>query len=304
MRIQKVVVPCLLVAGLLSQGLWAQTVKPMTVEESIAFVDPKSPTYINGSEQQQMHPIPHKIVGNLYYVGSETLSSFLVTTPQGHILINATYEKNVPLIRQSVEKLGFSFKDIKILATSHGHGDHVEGDAMVKQLTGAQVVMMAEDVAMVQKVTPGGKPHPIDRVIHHLEEVSLGGTTMVAHLTPAHTPGCTTWTMRIPEGAQTYNVVIQGCGIGTGRLVDENGKMTKEVNETIATFKYLRALPCDIFLAAHGTQYNLKAKYDNIGNGPNPFLDAQGYQTELDNWETYFIANLSEQLKAAMAGKK
>jgi hypothetical protein len=90
MRIQKVVVPCLLVAGLLSQGLWAQTVKPMTVEESIAFVDPKSPTYINGSEQQQMHPIPHKIVGNLYYVGSETLSSFLVTTPQGHILINAT----------------------------------------------------------------------------------------------------------------------------------------------------------------------------------------------------------------------
>jgi metallo-beta-lactamase class B len=303
MQIYRLVLLFVLAIGCLQPAIWAQTVRPMTVEEAIAFVDPKSPTYINGSEEQQMHPIPHKIVGNLYYVGSETLSSFLVTTPQGHILINSTYEKNVPLIRQSVEKLGFNFRDIKVLVTSHGHTDHVEGDALVKQLTDAQVVMMAEDVPLVQKVTPGGKPHPVDRVIHHREEVALGGTTLIAHLTPAHTPGCTTWTMRIPEGGQTYNVVIQGCGIGTGPLVDANGKMTKEVDEYIATFKYLRALPCDIFLAAHGTQYNLKAKYDNIGNGPNPFIDPQGYQTALDNWEKYFIVNLSQQLKAAMVKK-
>lgn len=304
MKALKVICGSLFVICVFAAASRAQTVKPLTAEEALAFVDPKSPTYINGSEAQQINPIPHKIVGNLYFVGSETLGSFLVVTPQGHILINSTYERNVPLIRQSVEKLGFSFKDIKILATSHGHGDHVEGDAMVKQMTGAQVVMMAEDVEPVRRITPGGEAHPIDRVIHDREEIALGGTTLVAHLTPAHTPGCTTWTAQIPENGKTYNVVIQGCGIGTGSLLESDGRVKKEVDQTIATFKLLRSLPCDIFLAAHGTQYNLKAKYDNIGKGPNPFIDPDGYKTALDNWERYFIANLSQQISAAAGVKK
>ncbi len=304
MKTVKVICAGLFVICLFETASWGQTVKRMTVEEALAFVDPKSPTYLNGSEAQQINSIPHKIVGNLYFVGSETLSSFLIVTPQGHILINSTYERNVPLIRQAVEKLGFNFKDIKILATSHGHGDHVEGDAIVKQMTGALVVMMAEDVEPVRKITPGGKPHPIDRIIHDREEVALGGTTLVAHLTPAHTPGCTTWTARIPEDGKTYDVVIEGCGIGTGPLLDKDGKIKKEVDETIATFKLLRSLPCDIFLAAHGTQYNLKAKYDNIGKGANPFIDPEGYKTSLDNWEKYFIANLGQQISAAAGAKK
>ena len=296
MQIWKCLV-CLLLASLAAPHLLAQTVPALTVQEVLA-------RNINGLEPQQFRPIPHKIVGNLYYVGSETLSSFLLTTPQGHILINSNFERSVPLIQSSVEKLGFNFKDIKILLTSHGHIDHVEGDAMVKQLTGAQVMVMAEDVAVEQKITPGGKPHPIDRVFHDLDEVALGGTTLVAHLTPAHTPGCTTWTMRIPEGQQTYNVVIQGCGLGTGRLVDDNGKLTKEVDQYIASFKYLRTLPCDIFLAAHGPQYNLMAKYANVGSGKNPFIDPQGYQTELDNWEKFFVAQLADQVRNAMRVKK
>jgi metallo-beta-lactamase class B len=267
-------------------------------------VDPKSPTFVNGSEADQTRPLPpHKIVGNLYYVGTETLGSFLVVTPQGNILINSTFERTVPLIQQSVEKLGFNFKDTKILATSHGHGDHVEGDAMVKQMTGAQVVMMAEDVEPVRKIMPGGKPHPIDRIIHDRDQITLGGTTLTAYLTPAHTPGCTTWTMQIPDAGKTYNVVIQGCGLGTGRLVDQDGKIMKEVDQTIGSFKLLRSLPCDIFLAAHGRQYNLKAKSDNIGKGANPFIDPEGYQNELDNWQTYFIANLGQQIAAAAEKK-
>ena len=219
-KLERTLISLLLSAGLAAPQLVAQTVPPLTVQEVLA-------RGINGTEAQQMRPIPHKIVGNLYYVGSETLSSFLVTTPQGHILINSNFERNVPLIKASVEKLGFSFKDIKILLTSHGHIDHVEGDAMVKQLTGAQVMVMAEDVAVEQKITPGGKPHPIDRIFHDREEVALGGTTLVAHLTPAHTPGCTTWTTPITEAGKTYNVVILGCGIGTGPLVDANGKVTE-----------------------------------------------------------------------------
>src|SRR5881628_2847158 len=119
---------------------------------------------------------PHKIIGNIYYVGTKTLSSFLIVTPQGNILIDSTYERNVPTIKKSVEQLGFKFSDIKILLGSHAHADHQEGDAMVKELTGAQVMVMSEDVPALQAMKPGGKEHPIDRVLHDGEEVKLGGT--------------------------------------------------------------------------------------------------------------------------------
>src|SRR5262245_35912229 len=132
---------------------------------------------------------PHKVIGNIYYVGTKSLAVFLVTTPQGHILINSTYERNVPAIQKSVEQLGFKFTDIKILLGSHAHGDHQEGDALVKQLTGAQVIATAEDVPALRAMKPGGKEHPIDRVLHDGDTVALGGTTLVAHLTPGHTRG-------------------------------------------------------------------------------------------------------------------
>ncbi len=109
---------------------------------------------------------PHKVIGNVYFVGTADLGSYLITTPAGHILINSDFETTVPVIRASVEKLGFKFTDIKILLGSHAHGDHMEGDAMVKELTGAQVMAMEQDVPRSSKMKPGGKPHPIDRVLH------------------------------------------------------------------------------------------------------------------------------------------
>src|SRR5438093_12208607 len=151
---------------------------------------------------------PHKIIGNIYYVGTRTLSSFLVATPQGAVLINSTYERNVPVIQKSVEQLGFKFSDIKILLGNHAHGDHQEGDALVKQLTGAQVMAMAEDVPALQAMKPGGKEHPIDKVLHDGEVVTLGDETLVAHLTAGHTRGCTTWTMKVQDAGRAYNVVF------------------------------------------------------------------------------------------------
>src|SRR6266852_1048469 len=155
---------------------------------------------------------PHKIIDNIYYVGTKSLAAFLVVTPEGHILINSTYERNVPAIQKSVEQLGFKFSDIKILLGSHAHGDHQEGDALVRQLTGAQVMVMAEDVPALQAMKPGGKEHPIDKILHDGEEVTLGGATLVAHLTPGHTHGSTTWTMRAQEGGRTYDVMF-GCSL-------------------------------------------------------------------------------------------
>lgn len=132
-------------------------------------------------------PFPaHKIIGNVYFVGSEQLGSFLITTPEGHILINSDYEETVPVIRAAVEKLGFKFTDIKILLGSHAHPDHMTGDALVKELTGARVMAMEEDIPALNNIRPGGKAHPIDRVLHDGDAVTLGGTTLVAHLTPGH----------------------------------------------------------------------------------------------------------------------
>ena len=147
---------------------------------------------------------PHKVIGNIYYVGSESLGSFLFVTPQGNILLNSCFEATVPVIRSSVEKLGFKFTDIKILLGSHAHADHMEGDALVKELTGAQVMAMEQDVPALMKIRPGGKPHPLDKTLHDGDEVKLGGTTLVAHLTAGHTRGCTTWTTKAQENGKTY----------------------------------------------------------------------------------------------------
>src|SRR5437016_1029855 len=156
-----------------------------------------------GTEDDQTAQFPpHKIIGNIYYVGTRTLSSFLVVTPQGNILIDSTYERNVPTIEKSVQQLGFKFSDIKILLGSHAHGDHQEGDALVKQKTGAQVMAMAEDIPALKEIRPGGKDHPIDKMLHDGESVTLGGTTLVAHLTPGHTRGCTTWTLKAQENGR------------------------------------------------------------------------------------------------------
>ncbi len=240
---------------------------------------------------------PHKVIGNIYYVGTKSLAVFLVATPQGNILINSTFERNVPLVQQSIEELGFRFSDTKILLGSHAHGDHQEGDALVKQLTGAQVMAMAEDVPALQAMKPGGKEHPIDRVLHDGDTVSLGGVTLVAHLTPGHTRGCTTWTMKVADGGRTYDVVIIGSfGVNPGfRLVD-NPDVPGIADEFRRTFAVARSLPCDIPLGSHPGMYNLDEKFPKIGKGgPNPFIDPDGCRLEVEIDEAMFRAVLAAQ---------
>ena len=243
---------------------------------------------------------PHKVIGNIYYVGSESLSSFLVVTPQGNILINSCFEATVPVIRDSVEKLGFKFTDIKILLGSHAHADHMEGDALVKKLTGAQVMAMAEDVPALMKIRPADKPHPLDKTLHDGDQVKLGGTTLVAHLTAGHTRGCTTWTTQATEDGKTYDVVIIGSvGVNPGYKLVNNDEVPGMAGEYMRSFKLLRSLPCDVPLGSHPSMYNLAAKYPLLGKGPNPFIDPAGYKHELDIQEHAFLQRLDEQKKAA-----
>src|SRR5579863_4224818 len=245
-------------------------------------------------EEQTTQFPPHKIIGNLYYVGTRTLSSFLIVTRQGNILINSTYERNVPTIQKSVEQLGFKFSDIKVLLGTHAHNDHQEGDALVKQMTHAETMAMAEDVPALQAMKPGGKDHPIDKTLHDREKVTLGGTTLTAHLTAGHTHGCTTWTMKAQEGGKMYNVVI-ACSFRPPTI------LTPEViAEFNRTFPLVRSLPCGVPLGDHTAQYRMQEKYSKLQQGlRNPFIDPAGCKYEVEIEEAMFHALLNEQKKAS-----
>ena len=240
---------------------------------------------------------PFRIAGNLYYVGSKSLASYLITTPEGHILINTDFEETVPVIRAGVEKLGFKFTDIKIILGSHAHDDHMEGDAMVKELTGGRVMVMEQDIPALKKMMPGGKKHPIDHVLHDGDDVKLGGSKLTAHLTAGHTKGCTTWSMKATEAGKTYDVVIV-CSVGwnPGYVLVNNKDYPQIANDYVRSFVTLRKLPCDIFLGAHGSFYDLDAKYvELLKGGANPFLDHAGYLAYIDLKEKQFYAELDRQ---------
>lgn len=289
-------------AAVLGPGVslcWAQTANPAPADHPEITVHGRK--FTPGSilarnmgmpEDQTAQFPPHKIIGNLYYVGTRTLSSFLIVTPQGNILINSTYERNVQTIQKSVEQLGFKFSDMKILLGTHAHNDHQEGDALVKQLTGAKTMAMAEDVPALQAMTPGGKEHPIDKTLHDGETVTLGGTTLTAHLTAGHTRGCTTWTMKAQEAGKMYNVVI-GCSLRPPATLTPN--VIAEFNHT---FPLVRSLACDVPLGDHPAQYNMQEKYAKLRDrAGNPFIDPDGCTYEVDIEETMFHALLDEQQK-------
>jgi metallo-beta-lactamase class B len=246
------------------------------------------------TEDQETQFPPHRIAGNVYYVGTKTLASFLIVTPQGNILIDTTYERNVPVIQKSVEQLGFKFSDIKIVLGNHAHGDHMEGDAMVRQLTGAKLMAMAEDVPALEAIKPGGKAHVVDRILHDGESVTLGGTTLVAHLTAGHTRGGTTWTTKVQADGKTYDVVFF-CSLRAGGAVTP--EIAKELDHSFAA---VRALPCDVPLGDHPAQYGMTDKYGKLkSGGPNPFVDKANCLREANIQEAMYHAVVDEQKQAA-----
>ena len=245
-------------------------------------------------EEQSTQFPPHKIIGNVYYVGTKTLSSFLIVTPGGNVLIDSTYERNVPIIRKSVEQLGLKFSDIKILLGNHAHGDHMEGDAMMKELTGAQVIVMSEDVPALKEMQPGGKKHPIDRVIQDGDTVELRGTVLVAHLTAGHTRGATTWTLKATEGGQTHDVVFFSSLRSPAQLTPPM------IEEFSRSFEVVSQLPCDVPLGDHPAQFGMLEKYaKSKSSALNPYIDVAGCGLEAKIEEAMFHAILQEQEKAA-----
>jgi metallo-beta-lactamase class B len=241
-------------------------------------------------------PFPaHKIVGNVYFVGSEQLGSFLITTPAGHILINSDYEETIPVIRASVEKLGFKFSDIKILLGSHAHPDHMSGDALFKELTGARVMVMEQDVPALRNMRQGGKEHPMDRILKDGDTVELGGVTLTAHLTPGHTQGCTTWTLKTQEAGRTYDVVVVGSlSLNAATLVN-NAAYPQIADDFRRSFAKMRTLKADVFVGSHNGFYQMAQKYAKLAaGGLNPFVDPDGYKALIDSSEKAFNDRMKE----------
>jgi metallo-beta-lactamase class B len=256
---------------------------------------------------------PFHIAGNLYYVGSADLASYLIATPKGLILINSNLASSPPLIRKSVEALGFKWSDIKILLISHAHYDHCAGSAEILKETGAKYEVMDADVSVVES---GGRtdfqygtdpsmrfaPAHVDRILHDGDTVSLGGTVLTAHLTAGHTRGTTTWTMDEREGderegGRMLHVMIVGSpNVNPGYNLVRNSAYPQIAADYKHEFVVLRNLPCDIFLGAHGSYFDMKEKYTKFKNGDrNAFVDPAGYKAYVADRRQAFEAELARQ---------
>jgi metallo-beta-lactamase class B len=251
---------------------------------------------------------PFRIAGNLYYVGSEDLASYLIVTPKGDILINSNLESSPAQIRKSVESLGFHFSDIKILLISHGHYDHCAGSAEILRQTHAKYEVMASDVSVVES---GGRTDfnyandeslrfpraHVDRILHDGDKVTLGGTVLTAHLTAGHTKGTTTWTLDEPEAGRTLHVVIVGSpNVNPGYKLVRNPTYPRIAADYRHEFEVLKKLPCDIFLGAHGGYFDLTEKYPRFKAGDkNAFIDPAGYKAYIADRQQAFEAELKKQ---------
>jgi metallo-beta-lactamase class B len=238
-----------------------------------------------------------KVAGNLYYVGTADLAVYLINTPQGNILINSDFEEDVPTIKKSIEQLGFKYGDTKIILISHAHGDHDAATGIIKKDTGAKLMIMDADVAEEQSTAKGRPGAKVDRILHDGDTVELGGSKLVAHLTPGHTKGCTTWTMQVTERNKTYNVVILGSpNVNPGYKLVGNKAYPQIAEDYERMWRVLKSLPCDIFLGAHGSYFGLDEKYPRLKEqGANPFVDPSGYQNYVAQKEQDFRTELARQ---------
>ena len=254
-----------------------------------------------------------RIADNLFYAGSKDLASYLIVTPQGDILINSSLKSSPALIEKSIAQLGFHLRDVKILLISHAHFDHDAGSAELLLLTHAKYMVMDGDVPVVESggakdfAYPSDRypPAKVDRILHDGDEVRLGNAVLVAHKTPGHTRGCTTWTMRATLDGKPRNVVIVGSwNVNDGfRLVDRPGHPASYPGiaaDYAHTFAILRSLPCDIFLGAHGSYFNMLAKLDRTkaGAGESVWIDPDGYHAAVAERQHAFETVLKRQQDA------
>jgi metallo-beta-lactamase class B len=245
---------------------------------------------------------PFRIIGNIYYVGANEITSYLIVTPAGMILIDGGFAETAPMIRANVAELGFNIHDVKILLNSHAHFDHAGGLAELKRVTGAEFYASAPDLPILAR---GGYDDPqfgdrllfspieADHVVRDNDRITLGDTTLTAHITPGHTKGCTTWTMTATDQQKRYDVVfLCSASVPSEYNLVTNPKYPNEIGDYRRTFAVLAKLPCDVPLGSHGSFFNLSEKRAVLAKGrdPNPFIDPAGYKAYVESAKKRFRA--------------
>jgi len=257
-------------------------------------------------------PFPaFKLIGNVYWVGTYDLSTYLITTDAGHILINTGFEDTVPLIVQGVEQLGFKMADVEILLATHAHGDHVAGLAELKRLTGARMMMSEADSVLLEDGgisdfrfgdgrTPSFEPVQVDRRLKDEDTIELGGVTLTAHHHPGHTKGATSFTLTVREAGRDYRVgIVNMAGINAGVTVSGMPKYATIADDYARTFAAQKALPVDVFLASHAAQFRMHEKYKpGDAYDPNRFVDPAGYLAAVERLEKLYLDQLARERAA------
>ena len=242
---------------------------------------------------------PFRIIGNLYYVGAIEITSFLITTPEGHIILDGGFAETAPQIERNVAALGFNLRDVKILLNSHSHFDHAGGLAELKRLTGARLVSSERDAVLLKNGGHGDfrfgdallfPPVTPDQIVRDGDSIQLGNQTLTAHLTPGHTKGNTTWAFKVSDKNKTYDVVFVGSPSSLDYRFAGKESYPGIASDFQKSFAVLKTLPCDIFLGSHGSFFNLAGKRSRLARGeqPNPFIDPKGYQGMIVEYEKEF----------------
>jgi metallo-beta-lactamase class B len=249
---------------------------------------------------------PHKIIGNVYFVGTTELGTFLVTTRNGHILLDPGFEESVPLIKNAMRTLGFKYEEIRVLLNSQAHFDHAAGLALIKRETGARLEAMGPDATLLEA---GGKGDflfgdrlwfpavTVDRVLRDGDVIEQGGVRLTAHHTPGHTKGATTFTMVVTEGGRAYPVVFAtSTTVNEGTSLVDNPKYPEIVTDWARTYAILESLTADVWVSAHSSVFDMKGKFARIGRGPNPYVDPKGFRRFVIDSRQRFNSLLAAQI--------
>jgi metallo-beta-lactamase class B len=287
-------------AGLLASaplGLHAQT--------AIKQLPVNNPNYVKPF-------VPFRVIGNLYYVGTYDLAVYLITTPAGHILINTGINDSTAAIRSNIEKLGFKLSDVKLLLATHGHWDHVGAMAEIKRLTGARMLMQEADADMLESGGsqdyryPQGRgavyePIKVDQRLKDGDKVRLGDTELTVMHHPGHTKGSTSFSYNLREGGRNYNVLIANMGsINPGVQVSGMPGFPEITKAYASTFEKQKQLKPDVWVSSHAAQFNMHEKYKpGDPYDPKRFVDPQGYQAKVQNYEKLFRAQLQKEQEKA-----
>jgi len=255
---------------------------------------------------------PFRIIGNIYYVGASDITSFLIVTRAGDILIDGGFVETAPQIEANIRKLGFRLSDVKILLSSHAHYDHAGGLAELKRATGATFYASADDAPVLEsggRVESTGAFPPVkpDRLLHDGSGVMIGGMALTAHVTAGHTKGCTTWTTMVNDGGKPYHVVfVCSTSVLPGIKLLNNQNYPTIASDYENTFRVLHSLPCDVFLASHGSFFDLTDKRKELlrGGKRNPFIDPEGYRAYVERSEAVFRAELRRQQASAKSARR